>query len=132
MAKTTELRDKERAIVKNLRVIDLSIRLDCCFSPSYDSVRMRVCKKPIKVRIHNALLQYSQNQHRSCFGGSVGRKSLGKRAACDGRTNAEKYMERLQVILFKGTKAMLGKTVSHFSPHMPTQPLTDQYLPKFS
>ena len=45
VAKMTELRDEERVILKNLSVRGLSITFECCFSPSNDSERMRVCRK---------------------------------------------------------------------------------------
>ena len=43
------------------------------------------------------------------FWGSVGPKGVGKLAVCDGKVNAEKYVDILQDNSFQGTKAMLGK-----------------------
>ena len=45
VAKTTELRDDERAVVKRLGVQGFSIRFECCISPSNDSQRMQICRK---------------------------------------------------------------------------------------
>ena len=50
------------------------------------------------------------------FWGSIGPKNVGKGASCDGRINAEKYMETLQENLLQETKTVLGKKWSH-SPH---------------
>ena len=64
----------------------------------------------------------------------IGPKSLAKHAACNGQTNAEKYMERLQEILSQGTKTMLGKKVCHSSSHMSMQPSQSnvyQNLPEY-
>ena len=48
------------------------------------------------------------------FWGSVGPKCVGKLAACDGKVNAEKYVEILQDNLFQGKQAMLGKKGESF------------------
>ena len=62
----------------------------------------------------------------------VGPKNVDIRAAYEGRISAEKYVERLQDNLFQGTKAMLGKKVSHSCSIMSIKPLTNQYLPQFT
>ena len=89
----------------------------------------RVCRKSSKMIIKNVLLQ---NSHRSCFGDPLGLKNVRKHASCDGRINAEKYAETLQDNFFQETEAMFGKKVSHSSSNMSMQPLTNQYLPKFT
>ena len=66
------------------------------------------------------------------FCGSVEPKNVGNRASYDGRNNVEKYAETLQDNFFHGTKAMLGMKVSHSSSSISMQPLTNQYLPKFT
>ena len=52
------------------------------------------------------------------FWGSAGPKNAHKRASCDGRINAEKYVETLQDNFFQGTEATFGKKVSHSSSNM--------------
>ena len=64
--------------------------------------------------------------------GTVWPKNVGNRASCDGRNNAEKYAETLQDNFFQGMKAMLEMKKSHSSSSISMQPLTNQYLPKFT
>ena len=59
-------------------------------------------------------------------------KNVRKRAPCDGRINAKKYVEALQDKVFQETEAMFGKKVSHSSSNILMQPLINQYLPKFT
>jgi len=125
----TELPDEERAIVNNLSVQGLSIRLEYCFSLSTDSKTRRICRKANKFDNPQLLPQNSQIQYRSCWGGgSTGPKML---ASCEGRIN-RKVRGNVAENLFQGTKAMLGKKVSHLSSKMSMQPLTTQYLPQFT
>ena len=67
--------------------------------------------------------------HQFILGDPLG---LVKRTACNGRINAEKYMERLKDVLFQGTKAMLGKKVGQSSSHIIIQSLKNHYLPAFT
>ena len=96
------------------------------------SKMMRACKKSSKMIIKNVLLQIFSNSTSVMFWGSAGPKNVRKRASCDGRINAEKYVEILQDNFFQETEAMFGKKVSHSSSNMSVQPLTNQYLPKFT
>ena len=66
------------------------------------------------------------------FWRSAGPKNVRKCASCDGRINAEEYVETLQDNFFQETEAMFGKKVSHSSSKMSMQPLTNQYLPTFT
>ena len=63
------------------------------------------------------------------FWGSAGPKNVRKHASCDGRINAEEYVETLQDNFFQEIEAMFGKKVSHSSSKVSMQPLTNQYLP---
>ena len=61
------------------------------------------------------------------FWGSAGPKNVRKHASCDGRINAEEYVETLQDNFFQEIEAMFGKKVSHSSSKMSMQPLIDIY-----
>ena len=96
------------------------------------SKMMRVCRKSSKMILNNVLLQNSQIQHRSGFGDPLGLKIFANVLLVNGRINAEKYVETLQDSFFQETEAMFGKKESHSSSNMSMQPLTNQYLPKFT
>ena len=93
---------------------------------------MRARRKSSKMIIKNVLLQMFSKSTLVMFWESTGPKNVRKRASCDGRINAEKYMETFQDNFFQETEAMFGKKVSHSSSNMSMQPLTNQYLPKFT
>ena len=107
MARTKELRDTDRD--KMLSVLSLLIRLDCFCSLSKGSKTMQFFRKSFKIKFHNALLQNSQVKHWSHFRGSIEPKILSKRAPFNGRTYAEKYMEKWREICFKEQKECLER-----------------------
>ena len=45
VARKKDLRDEDRANIKNLSVQGLLIRFECCFSLSNDSNMMNICRK---------------------------------------------------------------------------------------
>ena len=82
---------------------------ECRFSLSNDRKTMRVLRKTNEIENpHNFAPKFS-NSTEVMFWGSVGPKGVGKLAVCDGKVNAEKYVEILQDNLLQGPKAMLGK-----------------------
>ena len=92
------------------------------------SKMMRVCRKSSKMIIKNVLFQNSQIQHRSCFGDPLGLKMSANVFVME----ESMYVETFQDNFFQETEAMFGKKVSHSSSNMSMQPLTNQYLPKFT
>ena len=82
---------------------------ECRFSLSNESKMMRVWRKTNENENPQYFAPKFSNSTSIMFWGSVGPKGVGKLAVCDGKVNAEKYVEILQENLFQGTKAMLGK-----------------------
>ena len=96
------------------------------------SKMMRVCRKSSKMIIKKCFAPKFPNSISVMFWGSPGPKNVRKRASCEGRINAEKYVETLQDNFFQETETMLGKKVNHSYSNMSLQPFTNQYLPKFT
>ena len=132
MAKTKSFEMKSERLLKIYMYKVFQYDFNVAFRSQMKVKRCNFAEKRIKMIIHNFLLQNFQIRHWSYFGGSVVAKSVGKHAPCEERANAEKYVETLQDNFFQGTITIRGKKLSHSSSKMSMQPLTNQYLSKFT